>query len=313
MSRAMDKIRQTRANFDLRILEMIQTVLKIDAVAEVIKVFEAAEQGDKAAQAKIDEAGIGGKAPSGFMVKDLGIVDKETCDALLTAQAAERTLRVMEEIDLFYDMQVPGIMIAAIRAKKSAKGGMDDLMMYSPSTEAVKKYYDKNVVPAVTETPAFKFIGSAGDPESLVCAQATHQLAVEYERNEKLGIKEKMIAQFMKVPDFEDFGREYQEGFRAHAAASYQAAAQILSDKGYKDVASEMIQVSEAIIFDKKVAEKHMPERFSKKMIFSQNGLVMAANTILDPMKVRDVPYWGVNEEYRELLTKRGEQSLRCA
>ena len=308
----MDIISQTRANFDLRILEMIQTVLKIDAVAEVIKVFEAAEQGDKDAQARINKAGIGGKAPSGFMVKDLGIVDKETCDALLTAQSAERSLRVMEEIDLFYETQVPGIMMAAIGAKKAAKGGVKDLM-HSPSTDVVKAYYKDNVKPAVTHTPAFQYIGSKGDPETLVCAQATHQLAVEYEQNEKLGMKEKMIGQYMKVPDHEAFGRDFQEGFKAHAAQSYQIAADILLEKGYADVAADIRQVSESIVCDQGLAEKNTPERFAKNLIFSQNRLIMTVNSILDPYGNREMPYVGMNQEWENTLAIRGQQSLKCA
>ena len=288
----MNNVSKTRATYNKLTGQIIEDVIGLD---DVRKLFEAAENGDVEAQAKIEKAGAADKAPSGFLAVDLGLVDKETKNALLTAQAAERSLLIMEEIEHFYQNQLP------------------ELDNIHGDERQVQTYFDNHVKAAETQIPSFKFIGSEGDPQSLVSAQATHQLATEYEYNEKIGMKDQLQNVCMRVPDCEPLGIEFIEGFKAHAAQSYRAAGDVLMKKGYMTAANNMIEVSESISFNAEVAEKHMPSRLAMRLAFNQNALVSQVNMILDPCNERDTPYTSVNEKWLETISKRGQQSLKYA
>lgn len=306
-----DLIAQTRAAFDLRIVEMIENVLKIDAAGEVRKIFEAAEQGDPEAKEKIAKAGATGKAPSGFMVLDFGIVDAETKNALLTAQAAERTLRIVEEIEKLYDTHVPALDALVADAQRNPIEDKE-IPMHSQRLDAVEGYYTRHITPANIKIPSFDYIGSENDPENLVRAQATHQLAAEYERNEKEGLRETYRRATMKVPDFAPQGRDYVHGFKAHAARSYELAAAILAQKGYDAVARDITDVVQSISYDKDIAARHMPDRFATNLTYTQNCLTMEVNALLDPLGVREMPYQAVNAQWQNVIALRAQQSLKC-
>lgn len=305
----MSLVAQTRQAFTGRIGEIIEAALGNDQLKQI---FEAAEAGDADALARIEAAGATGQAPSGMLALKMGIVDKDTKNALLTAQAAEQTLLIMEEIERFYAEDYP-VMEALARDASARADSSQETLLRSPREQVVNDYYAQKIKPAQKEIPSFKFIGSPGDPEHLVCAQATHQLAAEYEGNEKTGIKELLVSQWMKVPDCNPFGLDYVDGFKAHAAQSYRTSAAILRDKGYEDLAKGMEAVSDNVTCDPVQAQQHTPGRFSENLLFSQNRLIMTVNSLLDPCNVRDVPYVSMNEEWEQTIALRGRQSLKCA
>lgn len=303
-----DKIKQVRDNFDLRILEMTQAVLKIDAAAEVIKVFEAAQQGDEEAQEKINKAGVNGKPPSGFMMTDLGIVDIETKEALLTAQAAERTYRVIEEIEHFYAVHVPEIQNIASRAGLTKVEDMQS-NWYAPQKPEIKAYYDAHIKPADIENPMFPYIGNKGEGYDLILAQATQQVATEYQRNEYIGVRHEVEANTLKIGNFVPLGTGYISGFKQSVADSYTKAANVLRTKGFEDVANDIEEVVASIEIDQTQAIL-TPKQCAESLIDTQNKLANLENSqYLDPeaAKIRRMT---VDTKWENTMTSHARRSL---
>ena len=193
-----------------RIGEIITDILGKD---QLQKVFEQPEH--NAAYIEANEKGT----PSGFIALDLGIVDSETKNALLVAQAAERTAR------------------NAMLAREVLAGNkIDEEQLIS------------------SEDDVFKYVGSDKDPQNLVEAQANWQISQIFlnatvhnqnaqarrDKGEVLGAPEEEFY-------FADDKKNATGAFLAFAAASYSVAAVILKSKGWEEAATKLAAVAESI------------------------------------------------------------------
>ena len=301
----MDKISQTRTTFNKLIGQIIEETLGIDGVR---KLFEAAENGDVEAQAKIDKVNGTGKAPSGFLAVDLGFVDIETKEALLTGQSAIRTLLAIEDMEKFYDVDIPQIKKIISQEQTSVEGFKTNF--YSPFKNEVEKYYAENVVPADTENRAFQFIGLKDESEMLVHAQATQQLFAEYLRNEQLGQKDFLLNNPLKIGQMKPLGRGYLDGFKASVVQSLLTVSEKLVEKGYEDVGADLMNVSKSIEFNQKNSIKHTPKGFAETAEWLQHRLAQKDNNeYIDPsvQRYRKVE---VDSKWESTMTKRARQSL---
>lgn len=272
-----DTIQATRTKYNLLIGQLIEQTLGLSAVREI---FEAAENGDGDAVARIEAAKATGKAPSGFLALDMGLIDTETKEALLTAQAAERTLLTIEEMEAFHQDHMP-----IIKEITETPSLMDDsefnTNFYSPFNKAVELYLDDNAPisdAANTNNRAFQYIGTKGESDMLVLAQATHQLVTEYYRNERMGNIQKTVQNPLTIGNMQPLGMGYLDGFKKQAQASYKEAATVLASKGYDNVAADIDDVVGAIKYDAANATRHTPKDFAETANWLQHRLADKEN-----------------------------------
>lgn len=284
----MSNILETRSKFQNRIGEIIEATLGIDSLKSI---FEAAEQGDTEAQQRIENAGGTGFAPSGMLSLRLGIVDKETKEALLIAQAAERTLQSIEEVENLYAVHIPAMQQLVEQGSVDTEYDRQSL---------IDNYYSQNIPDADMANPSFKFIGSQGDAEKLVTAQAMHALMVQYEHHEKNALKHQLIdPDGSKQPV--SFGKNYLEGFKACTARSYQNAADALKGKGHHALAKDMDEVVSSITYDTEASATYSPAHFGIRLAMLQN-----TQSMFGPSDKTDL------EQRKETLLLRSSQAERC-
>ena len=188
-----------------RIGEIISAVVGDDTLQ---KIFEQPEHNE--AYIKANQEGT----PSAFIAMDLGIIDKDTKNALLVAQAAER------------------MALNAERAQ-AVKSGM-------PAEEG----WGLNHMDEV-----FKYVGSERDPKDLQEAQASWQLSQIW-LNETIQ-DAKPAEEKMGYPDqvytHEGPNDDFSGGLLKAASKYYAAAADTLETKGFDDAAKRLRAVADDI------------------------------------------------------------------
>lgn len=302
----MTAISETRNKFNLLIGQLIEQTIGVSGVREL---FEAAENGDKEALERIEKAKATGKAPSGFLALDLGFVNVETKEALLTAQAAERTLLALEELEKFSTTHLPAIQ--EIIADKTVADHSDfNTNFYSPHKPAVDAYMLGQAAvseAANTANRAFSFIGLKGESHMLVLAQATHQLATEYYRNERVGHVQEILQNPLKIGQMKPLGQGYLDGFKAQAAQSYQAAAEVLHAKGHETLAQDMQDVVGSIAYDPQQAARHSPKDFAETAQWLQHRLAAKETNMYYTDTPREV---SVNADWNKNMTIYARRAL---
>ena len=192
-------IQNIRAAMNGRIGEIITAVIGNDALQTI---FEQPENNEK--YIELNKQG----KPSGIIALDLGIIDVETKNALLVAQAAERTT------------------LNAEHAMEIANGAAPrDEWNLSPKDDV------------------FKFVGSDRDPKILQEAQATWQLSQIVLRASFDDKKEAMGEDSTLLKS----DPEYPNILLKAAANYYAAASEILKNKGFEDAATKLIAVASSI------------------------------------------------------------------
>lgn len=188
-----------------RIGEIISAVVGDDTLQ---KIFEQPEH--NAAYIKANQEGT----PSAFIAMDLGIIDKDTKNALLVAQAAER------------------MALNAERAQAVKSG--------TPAGEGWSLNHMDEV---------FKYVGSERDPKDLQEAQASWQLSQIW-LNETIQ-DAKPAEEKMGYPDqvytHEGPNDDFSGGLLKAASKYYAAAADTLETKGFEDAAKRLRAVAEDI------------------------------------------------------------------
>lgn len=202
-------IQNVRKAMNGRIGEIISAVIGDDTLKTI---FEQPENNEK--YIELNQKGT----PSGIIALDLGIIDAETKNALLLAQAAERTA------------------LNAERAQEIAKG------VSAPEEWEVDYLGD-----------IFKFVGSDRDPKILQEAQATWQLS---QINLNTAIHDARITQSNIPPSERAFmdsiyvkpKQEHTDSLLKAASNYYAAASAILGRKGFEDAATKLKAVAQNIL-----------------------------------------------------------------
>lgn len=198
-------VKKIREVMNGRIGEIIKEVIGNDTLQ---KIFEQPEHNEKYIEQNLKGT------PSGIIALELGIVDAETKNALLLAQAAERTARNAERM-------------TAIAQDQSA-----------PEDWIIDMHGE-----------VFKFVGSDRDPKFLQEAQATWQLSqiflntayhdATYKRSDNAPLADTI---YMSP------NASYSESFLKTAAGYYSAAADILEHKGFEDAATKLKAISQSLL-----------------------------------------------------------------
>lgn len=188
-----------------RIGEIISAVVGDDTLQ---KIFEQPEHNE--AYIKANQEGT----PSAFIAMDLGIIDKDTKNALLVAQAAER------------------MALNAERAEAVKSG--------TPAQESwITGIHDE----------VFKFVGSERDPQQLQEAQASWQVSQIWLNASAMDAKpaeeKKGLGDNSYV--YEGPNDDFSGGLLKAASKYYAAAADTLETKGFEDAAKRLRAVAEDI------------------------------------------------------------------
>ena len=200
------QVSQTRASMGKRLGEIIEDIV---GDARVRELFDAAGKHP-------DE--YAGK-PTGLMALDLKVITPETKNALLVAQAAERTYALAEKA-------------GAIAAK------------HNELIEAKEKISTADVVEH--DNPVFKFVGSERDPEILQRAQGTWMAAQMLLNNEISSVNGHIASPYYVANDLTE-GTAAAEGFKKAAAELYAEAGKLMAQQGHGDAAAKFTAVSKAL------------------------------------------------------------------
>jgi len=200
------QVSQTRASMGKRLGEIIEDII---GDARVRTLFDAAGKHPEEYEGK----------PTGLMALDLKVITQDTKNALLVAQAAERTYALAEKA-------------GAIAAK------------HEELIEAKEKISDAGYVSH--DDPVFKFVGSERDPALLQRAQGTWMAAQMLLNNEIDSVNNHISNPYYAANEISE-GPEAAEGFKKAAAELYAEAGKIMAQEGHSDAAAKFGAVSNAL------------------------------------------------------------------
>lgn len=225
---AATNVGDVRKAMNGRIGEIISAVVGDDTLQQI---FEQPEYNEEFIKANKEGT------PSAFIAMDLGIIDKETKNALLMTQAAERM---------------------ALNAERA--------QAVSAGAEAEEGW----IISHVDEV--FKFVGSERDPQDLREAQASWQISQIWLNEtiqdakpdaEKVGYPE-------QVYTHEGPNDDFSGGLLKMASKYYAAAANTLEDKGFDDAAKRLRAVAEDIQPDNAAEITSTPNDIARAFLWGE-------------------------------------------
>jgi len=226
--------------------------------------------------------------PTGQIALELGVITPETKNALLVAQAAERTL------------------LAAAKARNLAtehKNLVESGAKIDSKTLGIIEYGSE----AYEKT--FKFVGSPRDPDILKAAQSTNQAAQLY-----LGHEARAIKEHYHTDAPLSVGPKFADGLEQAAKRYYQTAADMLAKEGHTQAAERIANVAKSLrntakdapvpssLMDQIIVNERASNDWGNKAAMEQGypGFSLNENYVGELKKVRD-------------LTKLGQPATKAA
>jgi hypothetical protein len=206
MFNAAAQVENTRKVMGSRIGEIIEQVV---GDARIRELFDAAAQHPDEYADK----------PTGMIALQMGVVTQGTKDALLIAQAAERTFRLAEKAETLAAEHND-------RVKRGASVGESDIVGY--------------------DDPVFKYVGSEKDPPHVQRAQATW-MAAQMLLNNEISSIDGSIANPNYLANSASQGVSAANGFKKAAAELYAEASQLMVREGHASAAAKLSAVSETL------------------------------------------------------------------
>ncbi len=238
----------------------IQQVFNVDKTKEIFtkRLGEIIEDviGDARVRQLFDDAGkhpdqYAGK-PTGLAALDLGVITPATKSALLTAQAAVRTL------------------IAADDAEQALRGRQTP----------IARNFDDDV---------FKYVGSDNDPDTLKRAQATWMIAEHYHGEVKPGLLSYAFHHRRRY-ELDNYSSEGLETLRASARDSLKDASDILFQEDHLKAANEVGALAHSVVVNERKVSPQGPGIILDTTLGYANAEIRAASDVSLSAQFWEVP-----------------------